>query len=77
MADTDVGSGEGRVSLVRGVLREVDEELAHHGPAQEEGGAGIEDGRHQGEGHVLHRNIKYFQQNISLKYFQLNMLFLD
>ena len=62
MADTDVGSGEGGVGLVRGVLSEVVEELAHHRPAQEEGGAGVEEGRHQAEGHVLHRNIsiKYF-----------------
>ena len=39
---------------MRGILGEVVEELAHHRPAEEEGGAGVEGGRHQGESQILH-----------------------
>ena len=55
--DTDVGSGEGWVGLVWGVLSEVVEELAQHSPAEEESWAGVEESRHQGEGRILERYI--------------------
>ena len=55
--DTDVGSGEGWVGLVWGVLSEVVEELAHHSPAEEESWARVEESRDQGEGRILERNI--------------------
>ena len=52
------------------------EELAHHVPAQEEGGAGVEEGRHHGEGHILHKNIslelEYFNKiHISFSYWNI------
>ena len=50
---THISPGEGGVCLVCRILPEVVEELAEDSPAQQEGGGGVAEGGHQGEGHLL------------------------
>ena len=50
---TYISSGEGRVGLVCRVLSEVVEQLTEDSPAQQEGGEGVDQGGHRGEGYLL------------------------